>query len=907
MEKVQKGKMVMETKSPSSQEISAMTPMLRQYFGLKEQCKQCILFFRMGDFYELFGSDAELIAPVLNIVLTSRERGDKNKIPFCGVPHHSAASYWHKLLKKGYRIAIADQVEDAAVAKGLVKRAIVKTLSPGCIDELEGLDATSPNYMMAIYEDPQLRSWAVLISDVSTGELRLSSAKDLSAVIKLVQFFSPKELLLRKFQEKIVQAEFSKVYISTPPIISHLNESLLRDDTKQQQLIKDIIIDKSSLRKIQETTGGSQIISLFFLHLSLFKVYSGHYKKVLDLYEDDHMILDETVIRNLELFESNLNRDKKTSLFNVINLSQTPMGSRKIRQSMLQPLCCSQKISQRHDDVEFFITLGRDQLHYIRSLLKSICDIERLAIRIASLKASPLELAKVRQSLIQVTKLTQIESIKNKKASKSLVTKLNSLSCCNSILDKLKNLLDQPSSLGRGSEVFISTCDSELNSYLNKTQYGDAQIESYQKKLREKTSIHSLKIKRHKTYGLLIEVTKANVSKIADNFIRRQTMVNCERFVTEELKELDESISSALDRAIGREAQLFELLLTSLSHHVDELRHLAQSLAYLDMIISYSWLALERSYVRPKLNKHKEIFLKASRHPVVECFLSKDNFIANDIYLSAKAKTMVITGPNMAGKSTVMRQSALSAIISQMGCFVPAEEASLPVFDNIYTRIGASDNLAHGLSTFMVEMQEAAHVLKSATAKSLVILDEIGRGTSTEDGLAIASAILKNISEEITSWTFFATHYHELLALFAKNSQIIPFQVQVIQKYKEIYLTHKLIKGVCSRSFGVEVAKRAGVCTKIIEDAQIFLESRAVSTQSLKLPIKAEQEFYLNNISKQQENFTAEKKEEILKKLENMDINRMTPIKALNVLSELISSLEKKSKKKVFRDGLLLF
>ena len=892
---------------PTAAEIASMTPMMRQYWELKARCGDAILFFRMGDFYEIFGGDAELVAPLLELVLTSRERGDEQKIPFCGVPHHSAKNYWLRLLKRGFKIALADQVEDPATAKGLVKRDIIKTLTPGCIDDPEALDRDAPNYVAAVHEDPGAGCWTFIIADLSTGELRLGNLKDLNAVRNAVEKFRPRELLARRF----FHAEFEQLLRGYREnyslLIEPLSESTLRDQAEQKVVITDVFgAPELSSQPCGKVLGGEALLAALLCHFKSLQTGITQFLSVRPLAESHTMALDETVIRDLELFETARRRDSDGSLFREINHTLSPMGARLLRYFLANPLLDAKQISGRHEAVKSLAELGEQRLVEARNQMKALADLERLTTRILGGNASPLDLLRVSQTLTAALWLAEslIRREPNGLGGIIFQTLSTALNMSRGALDVLAaSLTGEPKGLGYGNSVFQAGFDAELDKLNELARSGEAQVDAYQEKLREATGIGSLKIKNHKSYGLLIEVTRTHSAKVPDSFIRRQTMVNCDRFVTVELQELGETLLSASDRAVQREAQLYQELLLRLATFKTELRSTAQALATLDLLQSFAWLALRQNYTRPTIATDGDLNLKGCRHPVVERYVGRHAYTPNDIEISSAQKQILITGPNMAGKSTVMRQIAITAILNQIGSFVPALEATLPIFDRIFTRVGASDDLARGQSTFMVEMSESAHILRHATPTSLVILDEVGRGTSTRDGLALAAAILQDLARRVQCYALFATHYHELVRVALELETVRPMQIEVVEQNETILFTHRLKDGSVDNSYGLEVARLAGVPKHVLAQATEFLELSTNNSEPTQSPVKPER--IVRGASAKAAVLPLETlgldlpvagaqlvpgtpaPTSLISRLQSLNVNRLTPIQALNILAEL--------------------
>ena len=870
-----------------------LTPMLRQYFDLKAQAGGAVLFCRMGDFYEIFGPDAEEIAPKMDVILTSRERGDAERMPFCGVPHHSVKTYWLKLLKQGYKVAIAEQLEDPALAKGLVARGIVRILTPGCIDELEALDSAGTNHVLAIYECPAEKSWSALVVELASGELRLGTMK-LTDLTRLVQVFRPKEIWARSFHHEALKGILTPTLSSQatddlPALLEALPEAPLRDEGLARELLKSCLgketLDGFSCGKI---VGGAELLASTFQRLRNLNASSSHFRTVKPLFDPDHMVLGPTAVRDLELFETALRRQQEGSLARTIDRTLTPMGARRLRELLARPLVHREKLFARLDVVEFLAELGDDRLARLRDGLRKTSDLTRLTTRVMARSAHPAELAMIRQALGNSAALARnIRELAGSEAKSKLFRDLTGpLESTGPALELLGSALaEYPSAPGTGSGTFREGWNQNLDHCNTLAQGGEDQVAAYEQKLRGESGIGNLKIKPHKTFGLLIEITRANAGKVPAHFVRRQTMVNCERFATPELDRLSTDLLAAQDAAIAREAELYAGLLETLAVHRDALYDCAEALAEADVWQAFAWLALKENYGRPVTLKkgaqgsEAKIKLTAARHPVVERSVGRHSFVANDVEMSGGVRQLLITGPNMAGKSTIMRQTAICAILHQAGCFVPAASAELPVFDRVFTRVGASDDLSRGLSTFMVEMTEAAEILREATSDSLVILDEVGRGTSTSDGLAIASAILEEIATRNASWTLFATHYHELVGSSAHLPSVKPVQTEVLQQGAKIIFSHRLIPGASGSSYGIEVARLAGVPEAVLERARLAISRPEQDTAAAH--VKLVQPLQPIEI----------KTNPALEKLAEARINRMTPLQALNFLAELQASL----------------
>ena len=756
-------------------------------------------------------------------------------------------------------------------------------MSPGTIDELEGLKDDRPNYIVSAYEEPKSKKWACLVADVSTGELRLGNVSSVADVVNLIKLFRPRELLCRRFVRPMLTKTLAGYLSSEHLLFGDLNEADLSSSSNDSDE-KNLFLTRNE--NFQNVRGGSELVTAMLRHLKKAGLSTEQFSSLRPLFDPDAITLSDIAIRDLELFETNRTRQTKGSLFWKINKCLSPMGARKLRQTLANPWLKASIIRQRHQAIHWLLSFGTENLLWIRQALDSCPDMERLLTRVLSGNAKPQELARLSHGLVKISKLSgRLAELSANTHNTEIAETARAIDQTDSLRDLLlRAIKEDPGHLGQGCEVFQEGYNQDLDLKRSLAATGQLQVENYQERLRESTKIQSLKIKTHKTYGLLIEVTKANLNKVPETFIRRQTMVNCERFATQELKDLELALANAQEEAVTKEQLLYEELLSLVARHRTSLLEAAKQIANFDTIQSLSYLAMQENYCLPKLSERKVLSLKGARHPMVEHFVGKDVYVPNDLELSESKNQMLLTGPNMAGKSTLMRLTAISAILNQIGSYLPAASAELPVFDQIYTRVGASDDLTQGMSTFMVEMSEAATILHQATERSLVILDEVGRGTSTQDGLAIASAIVEQLSERNNCWTLFATHFHELVPFVQKFKNFKIMQTQVIEADSRVRFTHKLIPGASGNSFGIEVARLAGLPNSVLRRAKALLQRPSEAPSP----------------ARQQSNFTPglqpkskAPNDKMLRQLRKLNLEAMTPLKALNVLHDWQSEARK--------------
>lgn len=872
--------------------MANVTPMMQQYLKIKSQYQDCLLFFRLGDFYEMFFEDAKEASRVLEITLTKRDAKKENPIPMCGVPYHSANSYIETLINNGYKVAICEQMEDPKQTKGMVKREVVKVVTPGTMMEQGGMDENQNNYILSFIQNEN--GYALSYCDVSTGELKATNFEDESTLINEIITINPNEIVVRE----------------------DINEDL----KKQISLTTETITVREEISDMEYSVNTLEN-NLMFLTTQLLLDYIHHtQKRDLSHIEDvityaaiDFMKMDYYAKRNLELTESIRLKSKKGTLLWLMDETKTPMGARRLKQWIDRPLIHKDNIEQRLDIVESFIDhfIERDTL---RGYLNQVYDIERLVGRVSYGNVNARDLIQLKHSISEIPNI------------KSLLEQMNSVTTTQfSTLEPLEDLLtvledslvEEPPISVKDGGLFKQGFSKQLDEYLEASKNGKDWLAQLQAKERERTGIKSLKISYNKVFGYFIEITRANLQGFEPSehgYHRKQTLSNAERFITDELKEKEDIILGAEDKAIELEYQLFIRLREHVKSYTERLQRQAKVISELDCLQSFAEIAQKYNYVRPKFSDDKTLKLENSRHPVVERVMDYNDYVPNDCYLDQNNFIYLITGPNMSGKSTYMRQVAIISIMAQMGAYVPCDNAILPIFDQIFTRIGAADDLVSGKSTFMVEMLEAQKALTYATADSLIIFDEIGRGTSTYDGLSLAQAMIEYVSETSHAKTLFSTHYHELTTLDQQLSSLKNVHVAADEYQGELIFLHKVKEGAVDDSYGIQVAKLANLPEKVIERAQVILnafEQNGVLDENVHRQHyndnskDIENKNHLNNKEEhstikqtdvfEQTSFdlfnSNETQSEIEAQIKNLNISNMTPIEALLKLSELQNQL----------------
>ncbi|HAT4330390.1 TPA: DNA mismatch repair protein MutS [Clostridium perfringens] len=812
----------------------ALTPMMRQYFEIKENYKDCILFFRLGDFYEMFFEDAETAARELELVLTGRDCGLEKRAPMCGIPFHASNSYIGRLVAKGYKVAICEQVEDPKFAKGIVKRDVIKVITPGTYTDSSFVEETKNNYIMTIYADLERNRCSLAITDISTGDFLATEGElEKGVILDEISKFNPKEIILL---DSLDQELIKDITLTTPALISRKPieyfeenfEEVLNNQFGEKSNSLSLMVKKSSNALVKYILD-TQKISL--TNINDIEVYSLV----------DFMTIDLSSRRNLELTENLREKSKKGSLLWVLDKTETSMGSRMLRRWIEEPLVNKEKITLRLNAVEeLFNDLSLNDS--LKEALHDIYDIERILGKISNKNANAKDLIALKTS---IGKIPNVKGIIENCTSSLLKNYHHNLDDLRDIYELLeKSIKEDPSLTLKDGDLIKDGFNSEIDELRLAKTNGKDWISSLENREREFTGIKSLKVGFNKVFGYYIEISKANYSSIPEGrYIRKQTLANAERFITPELKEIEEKLLGASEKLCSLEYDIFLDIRNEVENHIDRLKTTAKIIAELDCISNLAFVALENDFIKPEINEDGETKIENGRHPVVEKVIPKGEFIPNDTIINKDDnQLLIITGPNMAGKSTYMRQVAIITLMCQIGSFVPASKANISVVDKIFTRIGASDDLAGGKSTFMVEMWEVSNILKNATENSLVLLDEVGRGTSTYDGLSIAWSVIEYIckNKNLRCKTLFATHYHELTKLEGEIHGVRKYSVAVKEVDNNIIFLRKIIEGGADQSYGIEVAKLAGIPDEVINRAKEILETLEMesSKDNLDLALK---------------------------------------------------------------------
>ena len=853
---------------------------MKQYYSFKSKYPDAILLFRVGDFYETFGEDAIKTSEILGITLTRRANGSASYIELAGFPYHSIDTYLYKLVRAGQRVAICEQLEDPKLAKKIVKRGITEIVTPGLTYNENVLENKENNYIACLHFDKNIIGIALL--DISTGEFS-STEGNYESIDKILFSFQPKEVLCEKrYYKEFCELFGNKFYTYK------LDDWIFTYENAENKLLKHFNTLSLKGFGISELKYGIIAAGALLQYLEMNEQHNlAHINSISRIDEEKYVWLDKFTIRNLELFQPIHENGK--SLINIIDRTLTPMGGRMMRRWLAMPLKEIEPIEERLDIVSFFIQ-NPEFKELLEENIRVIGDLERLTTKIAIQRVNPREIVQLKKALISINNLIQIAKKTENQIIKRLFEQLNS---CTSIIERIENEItsEPPASIGKGA-VIKDGVNEELDELRNIRNKGKEFLASLQEKESIRTGIPSLKVNFNNVFGYYIEVRNTHKDKVPIDWIRKQTLVNAERYITPELKQYEEKILGAEERIISLETELFQKLVLSLSEYIQAFQINSSIISKIDCLCSFATISIENSYVRPSINDSLNIEIEEGRHPVIEKQLPPDkSYVANNISLSSDEQQIIIlTGPNMSGKSALLRQTALIIIMAQIGCFVPAKSASIGIVDKVFTRVGASDNISLGESTFMVEMIESASILNNLSARSLILLDEIGRGTSTYDGISIAWAMVEYIHEHphYKAKTLFATHYHELNEMEKSFNRIKNYHITVKEINNNVIFLHKLEPGGSEHSFGIHVAKMAGIPKSIVKRAEEILKEME-SAQKNNKPSRPSAEIGTKREGYQLSFFQLEDPvlKQIRDQLKKLDINNLTPIEALNKLNDI--------------------
>ena len=871
--------------------------MMQHYLQTKEEYKDCILFYRLGDFYEMFFDDAILVSKELELTLTGKSCGMEERAPMCGIPFHAAEGYLNRLVANGHKVAICEQVEDPKLAKGIVKREVIRVVTPGTNLDIQALDESKNNYIMCIvYMEDR---YGLSLADVSTGDFYLTELDSERKLLDEINKFSPAEIVCNEsFYMSGVDLDDMRHRLGIT--IYSLESWYFSDETAETTLKEHFHVNSLEGLGLKDYSYGT--IAAGALLKYLYETQKNHLDHISTIHPystGKYMIIDSSTRRNLELTETLREKQKRGSLLWVLDKTKTAMGARLLRSYVEQPLIEKKEIEKRQDaiaDINHHL-ITREEL---REYLNPIYDLERLITRVTYLTANPRDLIAFKNSIHMLPPIKSLLADFDAELLKEIEEELDPLEELFDLIEQ--SIIEEPPVSVREGGLIKDGYNENVDKYRQAKTEGKTWLAELEAKEREKTGIKNLKIKFNKVFGYYLEVTNSYKELVPDYFTRKQTLANAERYITPELKELEDMILGAEDKLINLEYDLFCEVRGKIADEVIRIQKTAKSIAKLDVFVSLAVVADQNNYCRPKMNENGVIDIKEGRHPVVEKMISNDMFISNDTYLdNGNNRISIITGPNMAGKSTYMRQTAIIVLMAQIGSFVPASSAKIGIVDRIFTRVGASDDLASGQSTFMVEMNEVANILRNATAKSLLVLDEIGRGTSTFDGLSIAWAVVEHISNPklLGAKTLFATHYHELTELEGKLNNVHNYCIAVKEKGDDIVFLRKIVKGGADRSYGIQVAKLAGVPGSVIERAKQIadeLSANDITAAARNISVETSHRKKKEKLDEvdlaQMSLFDTVKDDDILDELKNVDLGNMTPIDALNKLYELQNKIK---------------
>lgn len=881
--------------------MAELTPMMQQYMEIKNQYKDCILFYRLGDFYEMFFEDAVTCAKELEITLTGKNYGQEERAPMCGIPYHAVEGYLSKLISRGYKVAICEQVEDPKATKGIVKREVIRIVTPGTNTSPQGLEEGKNNYLMAIVHTT--RAFGIATIDISTGDFYVTEVDSDRKLVDEINKFSPSEIICNssfltcgvnitdlKDRLMIAVSELEPWYF---------DENLCLNALKKQfnvSTVNGLGLDEYELGVIASGT-----VMLYLQETQ--KSTLGHITHITPYSTSKYMLLDSSTRRNLELVETLREKQKKGSLLWVLDKTKTAMGARLLRSYVEQPLIDKEEINQRLDAIEE-LNVSAITREEIREYLNPIYDLERLIGRISYNSAGPRDLIAFKSSLYMIPYIKDLLKDSNASLLQDIYSSLDSLDDIYSLIEK--SIVEEPPITVKEGGIIKDGYHEEVDRLRKAKTEGKNWLAELEAKERDATGIKNLKVKFNRVFGYYLEVTNSYKDLVPENWIRKQTLSNAERYTTSELKELEDVILGAEDKLYSLEYELFCEIRDQIGAQVQRIQKTAKAIAKIDVMCTFAYVSERNNFCRPSINEDGIIDIRDGRHPVVEQMISNDMFVSNDTYLdNEENRVSIITGPNMAGKSTYMRQTALIVLMAQIGCYIPASYGNIGIVDRIFTRVGASDDLASGQSTFMVEMTEVANILRNATKNSLLILDEIGRGTSTFDGLGIAWAVVEHISDPklLGAKTLFATHYHELTELEGKLDSVNNYCIAVKEQGEDIIFLRKIIKGGADKSYGIQVAKLAGVPENVLKRAREIVNELSSNDLTIKekgaikeakeilkesaITLDVVQKQEKKNISGQLSIFDYNPNEEIIDELKTLNLNSLTPMDAMNFLYQL--------------------
>lgn len=868
-------------------EKQQLSPMMQQYFKIKQAVGDAIVFFRLGDFYEMFFDDAVMVSKLLELTLTGRDCGLPTRAPMCGVPYHSAEQYLKRLVGMGYRVAICEQMEDPATTKGLVERSVIRIVTPGTIIESTMLDESDCNYLAAVFSDDE--RCAICVADISTGAVNLhftEGADRFHALISLLDRYHPSEVLMT---EDLLDCKPLTDFLRTRTdcLVTLRDSGCFSPEQQREAVLRQCAAASFTEQGLSENgVDASCVCGLFEYIAETQKAMVNRFTAITVHTTNSVMGLDSTARRNLELTETLRSHEKKGSLLGVLDRTQTAMGRRMLRNWIEQPLTAPARMIERHIAVEQLIRNSVVTME-LQGLMEQVFDLERLMSRVMFQKATPRDIKALACTAKQLPNIK--EQLRGLPQSKLLIRLEQEIAPLDDIADLVERaLVDEPPLVLKDGGVIRDGFHEELDSLHHAMNHGNELIEAIEQQERERTGIKNLKTGYHRVFGYYLEVSRSYYDMVPDNWTRKQTLANCERFVTPELKQAENTIIGARDKALALENQIFNELRDFIAQRLVPVQQTASAVAQVDVLCSLAVVAMQNEYCKPEIAVDGRIEIRDGRHPVVEQVLTDTVFVPNDTLLDCKSNRLaIITGPNMSGKSTYMRQTALIVLMAQMGSFVPASYAKISVVDHIFTRVGASDDLAAGESTFMVEMHEVSNILKNATANSLVILDEVGRGTSTFDGISIARAVAEYIAGKgIGCKTLFATHYHELTMLEGQCDGVRNLSIAVKKHGDTIRFLRKIVDGAADDSYGIEVAKLAGLPAKVTARAKTLLNELEAQSRAEKEAHRAMQQQDAAQIS-----FAADTDAQVVSQLRKTNIAELSDAECRELLNDLVAML----------------